>query len=256
MSFNEYEIDRVKYIKMLPSYLQGPGTSIYNSTYLKSGILEEFKNRVVEFWELFDLDRLELKYRLWRENEEDLVGPDNVDDQKWIFTDFLENLCKSFNITREYYSFYANNPENFQGETNWKAPGNVLLSNQNMIRLLKMNRAGAGFNGTRESLEEIITNVFRNKITELGEENLINFFIKTDTENHATLRVYLVRPRRDSYFWTEIDDYLAYDGRYFLNLLGIEVLFDIVDSDTLIYDSGNYVNYDDVPENNNKYRYK
>lgn len=243
MSFSYYNKDIKKFKEMYPSYLQSDGTQLMNTVQLKFDLLNEFKNRVVEFWELFDIDRLEANYISDRllHNEEHPGIP--WDDNKWVYTGFLENICRSYEITREYYSYYANDEKIFGSDEDWVPPGNVTLNNLNMIRLLKIRRAASGYDGTRESLVGIIRNALNNKyLNTAGSDGYINIFMRTVTEAkaHATLQVYIIRPAGDSVYWSELDDFLAYDGEYFVELLGIAVNFEVNNSDTMIYDIGEY----------------
>jgi hypothetical protein len=228
-NFSAYEIPKTKYKRLLASYLQNEGTQLMNKVLFKYDLINNYKNRMVEFWQLFDIDYLENEYVIWKR-----ANP-LLDDSEWVFTGFVENICKSYQITREYYSYYAIN----QGlETT-----NILLNNLNMLRLLKMRRAAIGFDGSRESLVSLLSNSLNNKYTNDASSE-INFIIRTVTEvnNHASLQAYIVKPSTQvgDIVWTDYDLYLAKDGEYFVRLLGIVTDFEVIDSDTLVFDISEY----------------
>jgi hypothetical protein len=228
-NFSAYEIPKTKYKRLLASYLQNEGTQLMNKVLFKYDLINNYKNRMVEFWQLFDIDYLENEYVIWKR-----ANP-SLDDSEWVFTGFVENICKSYQITREYYSYYAIS----QGlETT-----NILLNNLNMLRLLKMRRAAIGFDGSRESLVSLLSNSLNNKYTNDASSE-INFIIRTITEvnNHASLQVYIIKPstQASDIVWTDYDLYLAKDGEYFVRLLGIVTDFEVIDSDTLVFDISEY----------------
>jgi hypothetical protein len=228
-NFSAYEIPKTKYKRLLASYLQNEGTQLMNKVLFKYDLINNYKNRMVEFWQLFDIDYLENEYVIWKR-----ANP-SLDDSEWVFTGFVENICKSYQITREYYSYYAINQSL---ETT-----NILLNNLNMLRLLKMRRAAIGFDGSRESLVSLLSNSLNNKYTNDASSE-INFIIRTITEvnNHASLQVYIIKPstQASDIVWTDYDLYLAKDGEYFVRLLGIVTDFEVIDSDTLVFDISEY----------------
>jgi hypothetical protein len=228
-NFSAYEIPKTKYKRLLASYLQNEGTQLMNKVLFKYDLINNYKNRMVEFWQLFDIDYLENEYVIWKR-----ANP-SLDDSEWVFTGFVENICKSYQITREYYSYYAINQSL---ETT-----NILLNNLNMLRLLKMRRAAIGFDGSRESLVSLLSNSLNNKYNNDASSE-INFIIRTVTEvnNHASLQAYIVKPSTQAgdIVWTDYDLYLAKDGEYFVRLLGIVTDFEVIDSDTLVFDISEY----------------
>lgn len=229
-NFSAYEIPKTKYKRLLASYLQNEGTQLMNKVLFKYDLINNYKNKMVEFWQLFDIDYLENLYINWKRNEGELL-----EDSDWVFTGFVENICKSYQITREYYSYYA--------ITEGLETTNILLNNLNMLRLLKMRRAAIGFDGSRESLVSLLNNSLNNKYTNDASSE-INFVIRTITEvnNHASLQVYIVKPSTQAgdIVWTDYDLYLAKDGEYFVKLLGIVTDFEVIDADTLVFDISQY----------------
>jgi len=230
--FSEYDIPKIKYSRLLPAYLQNEGTSLMNRVRLHYDIINNYKNRIVEFWKLFDIDALENEYINWK--KANLL----VDDAEWIYTDFLEKICKSYQVTREYYSFYAVDQA--------LETGSILLNNLHLLRLLKIKRATVGFDGTREALESMLSRTLNNKYRSVSDPE-IKFVLQTRTNqnDHASLNVYIIKPAVQSILWTTYDDYLTYDNQYFVALLGIAVECEPIDSAALVYD----VNaYDDTQE--------
>jgi hypothetical protein len=237
-NFSAYEIPKTKYKRLLASYLQNEGTQLMNKVLFKYDLINNYKNKMVEFWQLFDIDYLENLYINWKRNE----GA-SLNDSEWVFTGFVENICKSYQITREYYSYYATTTEDPDNPGNYYETTNILLNNLNMLRLLKMRRAALGFDGSREILVSLLSNSLNNKYTNDASSE-INFVIRTKTENnnHASLQVYIVKPSTQDgdIVWTDYDFYLAKDGEYFVKLLGIEVDFEVIDTDTLVFDISEY----------------
>jgi len=229
--FSKYDIPVVKYSRMFAAYLQNDGTQLMNKVKFKYDLINEYKERVVEFWSLFDINYLESAYLAWRKDYPDFNA---YPDSDWIFTGFLENICKTYQITREYFSYWATTTEDPDNLGNNYETGGVLLNNLNMIRLLKIRRSSVGFNGTRESLVAILENALTG----------IDFILRTKTETgkHAELQVYIIRPDvvDGDVLWTDNDLYLAQDNEYFIQLLGIVTDFEIVDSTALIFDAKRY----------------
>lgn len=229
VDFSSYDIPKTKYGRLLAHYLQNDGTQIMNKVRFTYDRINNYKDRVVEFWRLFDIDYLENLYITWKR-----ANP-ALDDSEWIYTNFLENISKGYQITREYYSYYAIDQEL---ETT-----NILLNNLNMIRLLKIKRASVGYDGTRENLIQILQNALNNKYSN-DANSRINFVLKTQTDEnyHASLFVYIVKPSTDvgDIIWTDYDYYLMKDGQYFVQLLGITTDFEAIDADTLVFDISNY----------------
>lgn len=227
--FSTYDIPVEKYKKMIASYLQNDGTQLMNKVLFRYQLINNYKNKLVEFWSLFDIDWLENEYINWKR-----ANP-AVDDSEWIYTDFLEKICKSYQITREYYSYYA--------IAEALETTNILLNNLNMIRLLKMKRAAIGFNGSREGLVEILSKSLNNRYSNDANAE-INFVLRTVTEvgNHASLQVYIIKPSTaaSDIVWTDYDLYLAKDNQYFVQLLGITTEFEVIDTDTLVFDISDY----------------
>lgn len=229
--YSNYDISTEKYKRLFAAYLQNDGTQLMNLVRLKYDIVNNYKNQAISFWSLFDIDYLENLYITWKR-----ANP-SVDDSEWVYTGFVENICHSYQITREYYSYYAN--------TEALVTGSILLNNLNMLRLLKIRRAAVGYDGTRESLEVMMRNSLNNKYRSLTE---ISFIIQTiTTENaHASLNVYIVKPAVADILWTDYDTYLVKDGEYFIQLLGITINFEATDAVTLVYDNANV--YDSTKE--------
>lgn len=255
---NEFKIPPKKYHKIFPSYLQNDGTSHDNKITFMYDLINEYKNRLVEFWNLFDLDALEAEYIKWRESKSTIEEGVKTypEDAKWVYTGFLENLCKSYQITRDYFSPYANDPNNFH--EGYVPPGNSKLNNLNMIRLLKISRTSVGFDGSRENLRNIIQTALTNRTLDSGASDLIEIFMRTKTEEgeHASLQVYYIVPE-DKSIWSDTDTYLAMDGKYFVELLGIELDIEVTTKDILIYDSGEYSDKNSSnPENEPNLKYK
>jgi hypothetical protein len=233
--FSKYNIPESKYKRMFASYLQNEGTQLMNKVLFKYQLVNNFKERVVEFWSLFDIDWLENEYITWKR------ANSSTEDSEWIYTDFLEKICKSYQITREYYSYWAITTDNPDDPGNKYETGNILLNNLNMIRLLKMKRSAIGYDGTRESLVEILSSSLNNKYS-TDANSKINFILKTQTETHASLLVYIIKPATASgdIVWTNYDLYLAKDNEYFVQLLGIVTTFEVIDGDTMVYDISPY----------------
>ena len=226
-NYDAYAISKEKYKRLFASYLQTEGTQLMNKVRLQYDLINNYKEQIIEMWKLFDIDYLENLYITWKR-----ANPTS-EDSEWKYTEFLENICKSFQITREYYSYYA--------ITEGLATTNLLLNNLHMIRRLKIRRAAVGFDGTRESLVEILRNSLNNRYS--SEANAeIKFILRTVTEvgKHAVLQVYIMKPASDDVIWNEYDDYLVYDGEYFVQLLGIEAICEPLTSDTLVYDLSNF----------------
>lgn len=226
MPYSEYDIPKTKYSRLLPAYLQNEGTNIMNIARLYYDIINNYKERAIEFWKLFDIDSLENEYITWKK-----ANP-ALNDSEWMYTDFLEKICKSYQVTREYYSFYAID--------NLLETGSILLNNLHMLRLLKIKRATVGYDGTRESLEAMLSRTLNNKYRASSDPE-IKFVLQTQTNlnDHASLNVLIIKPAVESILWTTYDDYLTYDNQYFVQLLGIAVVCEPIDSDALVYDVSN-----------------
>lgn len=284
--FSAYDIPVDKYKHLLAAYLQNEGTQLMNKVLFRYQLVNNYKERLVEFWSLFDIDWLENEYITWKRstlNRYELVGSTYllsptgtyiqiapgyyklatsviidsdgyVNDSEWIYTGFLENICNSYQITREYYSYWATTTEDPDNPNNMYETGNILLNNLNMIRLLKMKRTSIGFDGSREKLIEILSTSLNNRYSNDANAE-INFLLRTVTEvnNHASLQIYIIKPSTstDDIIWTNYDLYLAKDNKYFIELLGISTLFDVLEADTLVFDISTY----DGPEGQEK-RYK
>jgi hypothetical protein len=274
-NFDNYNIPKNKYKELFASYLQTDGTQLMNKVKLKYDLINNYKNQIVNFWKLFDIDYLENEYIKWKNETNNrysyvndqyvlnntsgtyvylndrnqyvlassiVIDPCNcANDQHWLYTGFVENICNSYQITREYYSFWAtttNNPDTNQPyETT-----NILLNNLNMLRLLKVKRAAVGFDGSRENLVQILKNALNNKYATSAE---IQFVLRTLTEenSHATLQLYIIRPSyaSNTVNWRNYDLYLVKDNQYFVQLLGIVIVEpEVIDATTLIFDSGKY----------------
>jgi hypothetical protein len=274
-NFDNYNIPKDKYKELFASYLQTDGTQLMNKVKLKYDLINNYKNQIVNFWKLFDIDYLENEYIKWKNETNNrysyvndqyvlnntsgtyvylndrnqyvlassiVIDPCNcANDQHWLYTGFVENICNSYQITREYYSFWAtttNNPATNQPyETT-----NILLNNLNMLRLLKVKRAAVGFDGSRENLVQILKNALNNKYATSAE---IQFVLRTLTEenSHATLQLYIIRPSyaSNTVNWRNYDLYLVKDNQYFVQLLGIVIVEpEVIDATTLIFDSGKY----------------
>ena len=227
MPFTEYDIPKNKYSRLLPAYLQNEGTNMMNITRLYYDIINNYKERAVELWKLFDIDSLENEYITWKK-----ANP-ALNDSEWMYTDFLEKICKSYQVTREYYSYYAINEA--------LETGSILLNNLHMLRLLKIKRATVGYDGTREALETMLARTLNNKYRSVADPE-IKFVLQTRTNvnDHASLNVYIIKPAVQSILWTTYDDYLTYDNQYFVALLGIAVECEPIDSDALVYDVNSY----------------
>ena len=229
--FSNYNIPEDKYKKMFAAYLQNEGTQLMNKVLFKYQLINNYKDRITEFWNLFDIDWLENEYITWKR------ANSSTADSEWIYTDFLEKICKSYQITREYYSYWAIDTDNPDDPGNKYETGNILLNNLNMIRLLKIKRAAIGFDGTRESLVAILSSSLNNRYsTDANSE--INFILRTQTESHAGLQVYIIKPATTAgdIVWTDYDLYLAKDNEYFIQLLGIATEFEVIEGDTMVYD--------------------
>jgi len=239
--FSAYDIPVNKYKKMYAAYLQNDGTQLMNKVIFQYDLINQYKERIVEFWSLFDIDWLENEYIKWKRANV------LVDDSEWVYTDFLEKICRTYQITREYYSYWAID--------NGHETTNILLSNLNMIRLLKIRRAATGFDGTRESLVKILERTLTNKYSSDANSE-IKFVLRTNTDAgvHATLQAYIIKPvtTTSDIIWTDYDLYLAKDGQYFIDLLGIATAFEVISSATLVYDIGQYTDDDGIDE----FRYK
>jgi len=231
--FSEYEISKTKYSRLLPAYLQNEGTSLMNRARLQYDLINNYKNRIVEFWSLFDIDWLENQYVTWKKD-----NPTAEDDQ-WIYTGFVEKICKTYQVTREYYSFYATNTIDPVTEVPYEE-GSILLNNLHMLRLLKIKRAAVGYDGTREALEALLARTLNNRYRGSGDPE-IKFVLQTLTDKnyHATLNVFIIKPGVETVLWTEYDDYLTYDNQYFVSLLGVAAICTPLDSDALIFDTEN-----------------
>lgn len=236
--FSYYDIPPAKYKRLFAAYLQTDGTQVMNNVQLYYDVINNYKNKAVEFWRLFDIDYLEDLYVKWKESTK--VNGVYLDDNEWIFTGFVENICKSYQITREYYSIWAKHTINVATGLPWEE-GSVLLNNLHMLRLLKIRRAAIGFDGSRESLAALLNNTLNNRFRN-DTENEIRFVMQTQTNAiyHAQLQVYIIRPESANILWTAYDDYLVQDGEYFVQLLGISVEFEVINSDTLVYDVNKY----------------
>ena len=205
--FSKYDIDIKKYKSLFPYYLQNPGSYAMNETKLYYDIMNNYKNQIIEFWKMLDTDTLERNYM------EALRNNPSLNDADYKYTYIIENLCKTYDIIREH---------------------NVgKLTNKHLIRLLKLKTAGINYDGTKEKLEEILNNIFEN----------MNFLFLTDNMSHARAKVYLIKPE-DNLLFDDIDKDLFESGYYFLEILGIELEFGVIDAETLVYD---YTRYADEP---------
>jgi hypothetical protein len=275
-NFDNYNIPKDKYKELFASYLQTDGTQLMNKVKLKYDLINNYKNQIVNFWKLFDIDYLENEYIKWKNETNNrysyvndqyvlnntsgtyvylndrnqyvlassiVIDPCNcANDQHWLYTGFVENICNSYQITREYYSYWATTTENPDNPGNTYETTNILLNNLNMLRLLKIKRASVGFDGSRENLVQILKNALNNKYATSAE---IQFVLRTLTEenSHATLQLYIIRPSyaSNTVNWRNYDLYLVKDNQYFVQLLGIVIVEpEVIDATTLIFDSGKY----------------
>ena len=209
--FSSYITDIANYVNKYPDYLRTPGSHVLNQVQLFYDIFQNFQEEIFEMWNHMSIDYMYSQYLLWRNQNP------SASDSEWPYTDMLEKLCRSFDITREHPV----------GE----------LNNIHMLRLLKVKISGVGFDGTKESLNTIITSLFQG--------STITFIGQTDNEKHASAKVYVVKNPTDILF-DEIDELLFEGGYYFLEILGITYEFDVLESGVLIYDINNY-------DNGNKY---
>lgn len=204
--FSKYDLDLEKYIEKLPSYLQTPGSVLTGQIRLLYDIMNNYKNTMIELWSSFDINLLLNEYLIWVRDNPTLSN----DDANWSYTEFVENLCKTYDVIREH-------PEG-------------ILKNSHMLRLLNIKTMGVGFDGSREKLEEILKNIFPTNTM---------YVIQNHPTLSATANVFLFRNPEDSSF-NLLDETLFQEGFYFLKLLGITLIFDIIDDDALIYDLTTY----------------
>lgn len=225
MPYSKYDVDIKKFTDTLPDYLQTPGSYVMNTTRLYHDIMDNYKDIFVDLWKNLDLNHLESNYGLWvqrRTIEKGAPYDFREDDQLWKYNQFLETLCKTYDIIREH-------------------PVGI-LSNRHMIRLLKVKIMGVNFDGTREKLDEILNSLF-------GQTSKIRFLTQTRNEAHASANVFLIVSGSDTSF-DAIDTDLFENGYYFLPILGIVYDYRVVSSDALIYD---YTKYDTNNGDTNKY---
>lgn len=215
--FSKYDYKLKDYEELFPDYLQSPGSYTMHLTRLKYDLMNNFKNVIIDFWSKLDSNNLEEDYIIWRRNNPDL------DENLWPYAEMTSNICKTYGIRREHEV--------------------GLLTFKHMLRLLKVKKAGVGFDGTRESLNNLLKELLPG----------ITFVASTLTSlkgdpsvGHvpATADVHLIRPENDSTFFDDIDERLFEGGFYFLNILGINFRFEIRDSTDLLYD---YTKYADDP---------
>jgi hypothetical protein len=209
--FSSYLTDINTYIDKYPDYLKTPGSIVLNQIQLLYDIFGEFQEQIFDMWQHTSIDFLFSEYLFWKSN------PSNTDDNLWKYNDMLEKLCKTFDITREHPV----------GQ----------LTNRHMLRLLKIKISGVGFDGTKESLNRIVQSLFQN--------TTITFLGQTDNTKHASANVYVIKNPDDTGF-DATDTLLFEGGYYFLELLGITYDFDVINSNSLIYDINDY-------DNGNKY---
>lgn len=217
MDFSKYYKRLETYQGKLPTYLQTPGSIIMNQIQLFYDIMEGYKQVVIEnLWQNLNIDFLLSEYFSWRDK-----NPTADDDLDWEYTDLVEKICKTYDVIREH-------------------PVGLLRSSH-MLRLLKIKSMGVGFDGTKEKLEEILEAVF-------PADGSIKFVTQTITNetDHATAKVYLIKAGGYTNFDT-LDEDLFEGGYYFLKLLGIKFVFEIINEASLVYDS---TIYDDSTENN------
>ena len=60
--FSYYDIPPAKYKRLFAAYLQNDGTQVMNNVQLYYDVINNYKNKAVEFWRLFDIDYLEDLY--------------------------------------------------------------------------------------------------------------------------------------------------------------------------------------------------
>jgi len=172
-----------------------------------------YKNQFVNLWRALSIDKLLLEYFIWKDN------PLNINDEDWPYTDLVEKICKSYDITREH-------PINSDADD--------VLKNSHMLRLLKIKTMGVGFDGSKEKLEEILETLF-------PSDGAQRYVVKTLTTgvDHAAAVVYLIKAADDSKF-DATDVELFEGGYYFLKLLGITLTFEFRNRDALLYDNTGY----------------
>jgi len=205
--YSRYDIDIAKYQALLPDYLQTPGSMIMNQLRLMYDIINNYKDVQVDIWEHFSIDKLQADYLGWKNNNP------AVDDVNWKYTELVENLCGTYDIIREH-------------------PVGTLLNNH-MLRLLKTKIMGVGFDGTREKLENILISLF-------GKTSSVQYLVQTRNTEHASANVFIIKSVDDLSF-DATDTLLFEGGYYFLGLLGITFIYEVINSDALVYD---YTNYD------------
>lgn len=206
--YSRYDIDIKKYKRLIPSYLQTPGSNIMNQLELMYDIMNNYKEHIVSIWERFDIDFLQSDYQTWK------AANPALEDSEWKYTDLVEKICKTYDIIREH-------PVG-------------LLTNKHMLRLLKVKIMGVGFDGSREKLEQILESLF-------GELSSVKYLVQTKNNEHASANVYMIVSTNDTSF-DQTDTDLFEGGYYFLEILGIACTYNVIPSDTLVYD---YTNYDD-----------
>lgn len=206
--YSRYDIDINDFIRCFPDYLQTPGSYAMNVTQLFYDIMNSYKNTFVDLWDHLSIDNLEKDYLTWRQQNPTL------NEEQWKYTILVEKLCKTYDIIREH-------------------PVGI-LTNKHMLRLLKIKIMGVGFDGTREKLETILESLF-------GKTSPVRFLVQTRNETHAAANVFLIKSNNDISF-DQTDEDLFNGGYYFLELLGITLVYDVIPYDALVYD---YTNYDD-----------
>lgn len=207
--YSKYLTSVDKYQNKLPSYLQTPGSIIMNTIRLYYDIMDGYRNTIINnVWKQLDINYLLNEYNSWR------LANSLADDSDFPYTDFIEKLCRLYEINREH-----------------PVDGGTVLRNSHMLRLLKTKISGIGFDGSREKLEELLENV-------VAGTN-ISYFVKTRNNSHAEADVYLVKSTSSSNF-DSVDEALFNEGYYFLELLGITLNFDTVEKDRLVYDTTVY----------------
>lgn len=208
-NYNKYLFDLNKYQNKLPSYLQTPGSIIMNTIRLYYDIMDGYQNTIINnLWRQLNIDYLLNEYNSWSQKNP------SADDSEFPYTNIIEKLCILYEINREH-----------------PVDGGTVLKNSHMLRLLKIKILGIGFDGSREKLEELLSNI----VFGTG----LSFFVKTKHTDHATADVYLIRSSSQSNF-DSTDEALFNEGYYFLELLGITLNFDTIEKDDLIYDTTIY----------------
>jgi len=225
--FSKYDLDLQKYYDKLPSYIQTPGGLATGQIRLLFDIMNDYKNNMVDLWSKFNINTLLNEYLVWylnKINNSEVYGIDFT-DADWKYTDLVEKLCKSYDIIREH-------PVELDPIGN---PGvGTILRNSHMLRLLKVKVSGVGFDGTKEKLEEILGNIFTGNL---------RYIVQTVNQEHAEANIWLIKPSTDLSF-DDTDSALFESAYYFLELLGITLNFDVINTDTLVYDYTKYDPYD------------